>query len=259
MDPNALLPALAEAPAARRAADLARAAGLREDVLSRAFSRHVGIPPKRYLGALRLPLALEALRTRPVLEAAAALDVAPSRLDALVRTHTGLSPGDWRRRGEGVDLRWGAHPTTLGPLVLVRSPLGLAGAGFAHAADPEAVADALASPWPGARLLADPAGTAALVAPVLARDGRLPLDLLGTSFQVQVWAAILDLPADVPYGALARALGRPRAARAVGQAVGANPLAWVLPCHRVVAAQGAALGYRWGSAARAALRRADAA
>jgi O-6-methylguanine DNA methyltransferase len=79
----------------------------------------------------------------------------------------------------------------------------------------------------------------------LARGGRLPIDLLGTSFQVQVWAAILDLPEDVPYGALAKTPGRP-AARAVGQAVGVNPLAWVLPCYRVVSAQGGTLGYRWG-------------
>jgi AraC-like DNA-binding protein len=140
MDPDSLLPARAVAPSARRAETLARAAGVVPSALTRGFACHVGIPPKRYLGALRLPL-----------------DLAPSRLDALVRAHPGLTPGEWRRQGEGgrhalgrpSDGAWTAGAAAHAPRARRRRLR-------AHVEDPEAVATALASPWPGAHLRADP-------------------------------------------------------------------------------------------------------
>jgi AraC family transcriptional regulator of adaptative response/methylated-DNA-[protein]-cysteine methyltransferase len=130
-------------PPRPRAPALVRVASLAPSALTRGFVRHVGIPLKRYLGALRLPLALAALRARLMLDAALDLDLAPSRLDSLMRAHTDLTSGEWRRQGERVGMRWGVHPTPLGPLLL-RTPLDLSGVGFAHAEGPDPVSMALA-------------------------------------------------------------------------------------------------------------------
>lgn len=242
--------------AAGEAADvagLARRLGCGPHVLDRAFRRCAGIPPRRFLQVIAGERALLHLRDAPVLEAA--LDSGhsgPGRLhDRLVRLHA-LSPGEVRRRGAGIEIRHGDAATPLGAATVAWTARGIHRLAFA-----EDVAGAVAADWPLARLVRDDAGAAALLARVFApaAGARFAISALGTPFQVAVWRALLRIPAGATttYAALARAIARPGAARAVGQAVGANPVALLIPCHRVIQASGAIGGYRWNPARKCCL------
>lgn len=231
----------------------ARDAGLSPFHFQRTFHRLVGVTPQRFQQVLRLEGAREALRrSRSVLEAAWDGGLSgPGRLhDALVRLEA-MTPGEFKA---GPALRWTEVETPLGPLAIAATARGLSGASF----DGER---GLLERWPNARLTRDDAAlrkTAQALHRAFSR-GHLaePLTVVvpGTALQLAVWRALLEIPegAVVTYTQLAVRCGRPTASRAVANAVGANPVAWLIPCHRVIRATGALGGYRWGLARKAAL------
>ncbi|MBI4757079.1 MAG: methylated-DNA--[protein]-cysteine S-methyltransferase [Betaproteobacteria bacterium] len=241
-------------------ADLARQAGVSEFHVQRLFTRWAGVSPKRFLQTL----ALEDIRrrladSRNVLELAddAGLSGA-GRLHDLVVTLEAVSPGELRSGGAGVEMAYGFHDTPFGQCLLAQTARGVCALRFGDGREEQV--GALGADWPGAGLVRDDgatAGTAARIFGPLQRGRRAPLALLvrGTNFQIQVWRALLRIPfgALTTYGAVAQAIGHPRAARAVGSAVGANPVAWLIPCHRVLRESGALGGYRWGETRKAAL------
>jgi AraC family transcriptional regulator of adaptative response/methylated-DNA-[protein]-cysteine methyltransferase len=231
-------------------AELAGVAGLSPAHFSREFRRWAGLAPTQYVRLLSLRAAKKSLEADTSIIAAAweAGLSGGGRLHDLFVTFEAMTPGEYRAGGEGLLLRYGLAETPFGTALLATTARGLAVLEFIDDTGRRAEAG-LAQRWPAARLLRDDEHAAAVARQVfVARSGKLPLHLRGTNFQVRVWEALLDLGGRGPlsYGRLAAAIGKPRAARAVGQAVGANPVAWMIPCHRVLRAGGGLGGYRWG-------------
>lgn len=242
--------------------ELAGAAGLSEFHFHRVFTRWVGITPKRFLQFLTAEYAKERLQeSRSVLDAAWDAGLSGSgRLHDLLVVTEALSPGEYKRRGRGLEIRYGTHPTPFGGCVVALTERGVCGLEFLAGRGIGEVRRMLASRWPEATFRRDPAETAAVL-PRLFPDpdetagGPLTLHVRGTNFQVRVWQALLRIPPGclTSYGEIAAALDRPGASRAVGGAVGANPISWIIPCHRVIRSTGDFGDYRWGSARKKAM------
>ena len=247
--------AFLDAHAARQPSldDAAAHVGLSPFHFQRLFLRWAGTTPKRFLQYAAAGRAGAMLREgRTVLDAALDAGLSgPGRLhDLLVSVHA-VTPGEMRRGGAGLAIRHGVHDTPFGPARIGVSDRGIVGLAFLERAEggPGALADA----WPRADLIEDGPGTAPWIARVFDRldeaaNDPLPVLLKGTNLQLQVWQALLRIPegAVTSYKRLAAAVGRPRAARAVAGAVAANPVAYLIPCHRVLRETGALGGYRWG-------------
>ena len=223
--------------------------------LQRLFTRWAGLSPKAFLQALTLNHARTLLdEDASVLDAALDSGLSgPGRLHDLFVTHEGMPPGSYKKRGEGLTIAYGFHPSPFGVALLMATDFGLCGLAFA---DPGEEAKALAdmkARWPHARYAEDSARTASDAARIFAeprfRPGEpLRITFIGTDFEIRVWETLLKIPAGKAstYGAIAEHIGSPKAARAVGAAVGKNPLSFVVPCHRVVGSNGALTGYHWG-------------
>lgn len=232
---------------------IAAAMGLKPSHCQRLFRRWAGISPQRFLALLTVAHAQALLdRSSSVLEAALQTGLSgPGRLHDRFVAVTAMSPGE-ARHGKGLEIRHGIHDSPAGRLFIAATGRGICRVSFVDLEQPGEPAAALRQRWPAAMLTQDDAGTAALARRVFARkpDGSAPLTLFvdGTNFQLQVWQALLRIPpgAVTSYAGLAAATGRPRAARAVGNAVAANPVAWLIPCHRVLRTNGEPGGYRWG-------------
>jgi len=182
----------------------------------------------------------------------------PGRLHDLFVNHEALTPGDYRR--DDLTLSYGFHPSPFGEAIIVATPRGLAGLGFVDGGDRAVALDDMRRRWPRANFVADDAVTAPLAArafdPDLWRPEQpLRIVMIGTDFEVRVWEALLKVPMGraTTYSDLARHLGKPKAARAVGGAVGRNPISFVVPCHRVLGRSGALTGYHWGLARKQAI------
>ena len=242
--------------------DLAKAACLILRQFQRVFKAQVGISPRAFAEAARGERLREALAAgAPVLEALYAAGYgAPSRMYAQAGAALGMAPGDYRRGGDGETITYGVAPCSLGWVLVARSPLGVCA--LALGDDPAALRDDLARRFSRASLEVGGDDFSAWLVQALAvveapaRRFDLPLDLRGTVFQQRVWRALRDLPpgVSVSYAELASRMGAPGAARAVGSACGANPVAVAVPCHRVVRGDGGQGGYRWGLGRKAALR-----
>ncbi len=235
---------------------MARAAGLSPYHFSRLFRRWAGISPGRYLRALNLAAAKAELDAGAgVLAASLAAGLSgPGRLHDLFVEFEAVTPGDHRRRGQGLELRWGVGPSPFGLCVAALSPRGLCYLGFVASAKKGRAA--LLDRWPDATLVEDSAAARKAIAAAFSENAdQLPLHASGTNFQVRVWRALLELPPAelTSYGELAERIDAPGSARAVGKAVGDNPLAWLIPCHRVLRGDGALGGYRWGAERKLAM------
>lgn len=234
--------------------DAARSAGLSGAHFQRVFTRWVGISPKRFLQARAADDALRLLRAgRSSLEAAYETGLSgPSRLHDLVLHAEAVTPGELKRRGEGLRIRYGWHETPFGDALIAATDRGLCFLAFADRGGRTGAVSDLRSRWPAATLEQDERGTTGLAAKAfpesIARGGPLALHVRGTNFQLKVWNALLRVPAGTTttYADIARAVGQARAARAVGSAVGANPISWLIPCHRVLRGDGGLGGYAWG-------------
>lgn len=242
-----------------RLEDVADAMGLSPFHAQRVFTRWVGVSPKRFLGLLTVEHAKAALRETSVLDATYEVGLSgPSRLHDLFVTYEALTPGEYKALGQGLTLRWAVHPTPFGDALLVVSDRGLARLAFVADGEYEEQLEAKQRAWPLSTFVHDPEGTAPWVArcfPEGPQAEPLPLLLKGTPFQIQVWRALLRIPegSTMSYGDLAAALGKPGAARAVGTACGANQIAFLIPCHRVIRETGALGGYRWGNVRKQAM------
>ena len=243
-------------------AEIARHVGLSDFHFNRLFRRWTGLTPKQYLAEVTSRAASAALRDEPsVMEAAHSVGLSGGgRLHDLTVTLEAMSPGEIRAGGEGVEIRHGITVTPFGSAFVAETARGLLRLSFLDGRSDAAEMATLRASWPRARFVRDDKRVAELAAAIWS-DGHktvtLPLAVSGTNFQVQVWRALLELDpgATVTYSALARKLGKPDGARAVGNAVGANPIAWVIPCHRVLKASGELGGYRWGAARKQMIRR----
>lgn len=245
-------------------AAIAAHVGLSEFHLQRVFSAWAGVSPKRFMQFLTKEHARALLRdSHDVLAAALGSGLSgPGRLHDLLVRCDAVSPGEVRRLGEGLIIRYGVGATPFGQALVGMTDRGICHLRFVD--DAAAGLAELRAAWPAAHLQPTADEAAALLARIFARffvhgspAGAQPLPLLlhGTNFQIKVWEALLAIPAGqaTSYGALARGLGLPGAARAVGRAVGANPIAWLIPCHRVLRESGELGGYRWGLERKQAL------
>lgn len=231
-------------------ATLAADLGLSPAHFQRIFSSWVGVSPKRYQQYLSLTLARDLLVRRWPLQAVAdrAGLSGASRLHDLFLRWEAMSPGDFARGGDGLSIRWGWFPSAFGEVLAMGTARGICGLGFAEDTGREATFADLAARWPGADLREDPSALATWVEAALGQRGEARMVLLGAPFQIKVWEALLQIPSGqvTTYSDIATAIGHPRAVRAVGTAVGRNPLAWLIPCHRVLRRSGALGGYHWG-------------
>lgn len=243
-----------------RLAEIARHAGLSEFHFNRLFRRWTGLTPKQFLGEVTSRAAGAALRDDvPVLDAALAIGLSGSgRLHDLTVTLEAMTPGEIRSRGEGVEIRHGLTNTPFGTAFLAETPRGLTRLAFVEPGRESAELVGLREQFPRAGFTRDDARAGQLAQVIWSgMRGSLPLAVCGTNFQIQVWRALLELEpgATVTYSALAERVGLANGARAVGNAVGANPVGWVIPCHRVLRAGGNLGGYRWGTARKQMIRR----
>ncbi len=234
---------------------VADAAGVTADELHHLFRRWAGLTPKAFMQALTLDHAKTLLRdSASVLDAALASGLSgPGRLHDLFVTHEAMSPGEWKSGGAGMTLRYGFHPSPFGTAVVIASERGLAGLAFADAGEDMAALADMRRRWPQATYIADQAATARLAQRIFdpgqwSAEQPLRVVLIGTDFEVRVWETLLKIPMGraTTYSDIAARLGAPKASRAVGAAVGKNPISFVVPCHRVLGKSGALTGYHWG-------------
>ena len=234
---------------------VADAAGLTPDELHHLFRRWAGLTPKAFMQALTLDHAKRLLsQSASVLDAALDSGLSgPGRLHDLFVTHEAMSPGEWKTGGAGTTLRYGFHGSPFGVAVVVMTARGLAGLAFADPGQQQAALADLQQRWPLATYVEDHEGTAStarrIFDPKLWKpDQPLRVVLIGTDFEVRVWDTLLKIPmgSATTYSNIATSMQRPSAARAVGAAVGKNPISFVVPCHRVLGKSGELTGYHWG-------------
>lgn len=234
---------------------IADAAQLTPDELHHLFRRWAGLTPKAFMQALTLDNAKRLLR-----DSASVLDAAydsglsgPGRLHDLFVTHEAMSPGEWKKGGAGMVLQYGFHPSPFGIAIVIASERGLAGLAFADEGGEQAGLDDMTRRWPLATYVESYAATAPLAKRIFdstqwREDRPLRVVLIGTDFEVRVWETLLKIPMGraTTYSDVANKIEAPKASRAVGAAVGKNPISFVVPCHRVLGKSGALTGYHWG-------------
>ncbi|MDM5088451.1 methylated-DNA--[protein]-cysteine S-methyltransferase [Aeromonas bestiarum] len=227
----------------------------------RLFSRWAGVTPKRYLQVLTLERAKALLQeSRPLLEVADTLGLSSgSRLyDHFVQLEA-VTPGEYKQRGAGLVIDHGVHDTPFGQAFVALTPRGVCNFSFLDDQAPQAPLTALTQSWPAAELRESPSRTQGVINTMFdgskTADRPISLHVSGTNFQISVWRALLQIPPAkvVSYAQVASAVGNPKAARAVGLAVGANPVALMIPCHRVIQQNGKLGGYHWGETRKRAI------
>lgn len=235
--------------------DLAREVGETPTALQKLFTRWAGLSPKAFLQAVTIDHARKLLdEGMPLLETALESGLSgPGRLHDLFVTHEAMSPGDYKTRGSGLTMRHGFHISPFGIALIMVTGRGLAGLAFCDAGGERAALDDMTARWPNASHVEDMGATQPYAARIFdpARwrsDEPLRVVMIGTDFQVRVWQALMKIPMGkaVAYSDIAQSIGSPKASRAVGAAVGANPISFVVPCHRALGKSGALTGYHWG-------------
>jgi len=228
---------------------LADRMGMSAAHFQRVFSAWVGVSPKRYQQYLTLDHARSLLAERfTVLDTSLSTGLSgPSRLHDLFLTWEAMSPGDYARGGAGLTIAWGWFETPFGPAVVMGTHRGICGMGFAADMGEAAAFEDLQRRWPLADFVEDAARLHPWVQAALGGQAA-PLALMGAPFQIKVWEALLRIPSGhvTSYGEIAAAIGSPKAVRAVGTAVGRNPISLLIPCHRALRKSGGLGGYHWG-------------
>ncbi|MEL6196928.1 MAG: bifunctional helix-turn-helix domain-containing protein/methylated-DNA--[protein]-cysteine S-methyltransferase [Pseudomonadota bacterium] len=239
--------------------DVAAAVGLSPAHFQRAFSAWVGVSPKRYLQYLTVDHARRLLSERfTVLDTAFETGLSgPSRLHDLFLRWEAMTPGDYAARGAGLTLTWDRCETPFGEALAFATPRGLAGLAFTAETGMEGAMADMTARWPEAVYRHDPDALAEVRKALSFSDPGVPLKLAlyGAPFQLKVWEALLAIPSGqvTTYAEIARVIGNPKAVRAVGTAVGRNPISWLIPCHRAIRRDGALGGYHWGLGVKRAL------
>ncbi len=234
---------------------IAEHVGLKPLALQRLFTRWAGLSPKGFVQALTLDHARTLLSdSASVLDATYEVGLSgPGRLHDLFVTHEAMTPGAYKARGEGIVMRYGFHVSPFGMALVMATEHGLAGLAFADAGGEAAALADMKARWPRATYVEDPAATEPTARRIFdpetwRPDRPLRIVMIGSDFELSVWETLLKLPlgAATTYSDIAAHIGRPKAARAVGTAVGRNPISFVVPCHRVLGKGGSLCGYHWG-------------
>jgi len=239
--------------------EIAASVGMSESHFQRTFTRWAGISPKRFLQFLTKENAKSLLaESENLLDTTHRVGLSSlGRLHDLFVVTEAVTPGEYKTRGAGVTIRYGLHPTPLGTCLIATTERGICHLGFVESSEGAAI-DNLVADWTHARMIEDYKSTAPFAARIFSAPkagAPLPVHLRGTNFQLKVWEALLQIPSGAltTYERLALQIGRPTASRAVGGAVGANPIAVLIPCHRVIRKEGVFGNYRYGSARKKAL------
>ncbi|WP_298436128.1 methylated-DNA--[protein]-cysteine S-methyltransferase [Geobacter sp.] len=228
----------------------------------RCFRRWAGVTPKQFLQYLTAGYAKELLRqSHSVLDTSLDCGLSgPGRLHDLFVTLDALTPGEYKAQGAGLAIHYGFHPTPFGTCLVAVTDRGICALRFVSDDGRKTALTELQQEWPRSEFREDRRETGEIVRRLFAaeptlRDAPLAVLVKGTNFQIKVWEALLRIPAGkaASYGEIARQAGVPRASRAVGSAIGANPVAFLIPCHRVLRETGAIGGYRWGTARKRAI------
>lgn len=242
--------------------DIASQAGLSKYHFSRVFKRWVGITPMQFRQFLTIEFSKEQLRqSRNLLETAYDAGLSgPGRLHDLFVTFEAMTPGEYKRLGDGLDIFYGFHPSPFGLCLLGRTERGICHLGFTEKGKENLAMQDLRCRWPGARFHEAAEHTENIAAEIFSpcrETMARPFHLLlkGTNFQVNVWQGLLSIPPGgrICYQDFATLLGRPGAHRAVAGAIAANPLGYLIPCHRVIAKSGKISDYRWGRLRKSAI------
>ncbi len=247
----------ARAPAQASLDEIAADVGLSPAHFQRVFSQWVGVSPKRYQQYLALDHARRLLAERhTVLDTAHAAGLSGAgRLHDLFLRWEAMSPGEYARAGDGLTIAWGRFDTPFGEAIAMGTDRGLCGLAFAAETGREAAMADLRARWPKAEFVEAPDRLAPWVAAAFAGGGEARLHLIGAPFQIKVWEALLAVPSGhvTTYSDIAAAIGRPKAVRAVGTAVGRNPVSFLIPCHRAIQKAGGLGGYHWGLGVKRAM------
>ncbi|MBD0267222.1 MAG: methylated-DNA--[protein]-cysteine S-methyltransferase [Cyanobacteria bacterium Co-bin8] len=243
-------------------ATIAQHVHLSEHHFQRLFTRWAGISPKRFVQYLTVEYAKSTIaHSKSLLDVTLAAGLSsPGRLHDLFVNVEGMSPGEYKTGGVGLEIYYGLHSTPFGTALIALTERGICSLKFLEELDRSIGEQQLRQEWPKARLIEDLAGTQAACDRIFSPTPPpfpTPLTVLvkGTNFQLQVWRALLSVPTGhlATYQAIATAIGRPTAARAVGTAIGSNAIAYLIPCHRVIRESGELGGYRWGCDRKAAI------
>jgi AraC family transcriptional regulator of adaptative response/methylated-DNA-[protein]-cysteine methyltransferase len=235
---------------------LARRAGYDTTHFQKSFSDMVGLSPKKLCQYMKARHAREMLlRGYSTLDAAYAAGLSGNgRLHDLCVTTVAATPGEIQRKGAGLTIRYAYHPTPVGDVLIAETEKGLCWLGFVVDGDRNPAMQRMHRTWANANFVEDARGTAETAHKIIciwqgAEQSKLHLHLYGTNFQIQVWQALLKIPggSTVSYQTVAQSIGKPKASRAVGSAVGANPISLLIPCHRVIQASGIIENYGWGT------------
>ncbi|MEX0368586.1 MAG: methylated-DNA--[protein]-cysteine S-methyltransferase [Ruegeria sp.] len=233
--------------------DLAAAMDMSPAHFQRLFSAWVGVSPKRYQQYLKLDHARALLSERfTTLETALATGLSGSgRLHDLFLRWEAMSPGEYAAGGAGLTIYWGWFDCPFGPALVMGTDKGICGMAFAAETGEAAAMQDMTGRWPRATYVEDPMRLRPWVNSAFGIDGRLeetPLYMIGAPFQIKVWEALVHIPSGhvTTYSEIAQTIGKPRAVRAVGTAVGRNPISWLIPCHRALRKSGGLGGYHWG-------------
>jgi len=227
--------------------------------LQRTFQTWAGVSPKQFLKSLTRNAALDRLKKgSSVLDASLGAGLSgPGRLHDLLISTDALTPGEIRKHGEGVQLNYGFGETLFGKALVAWTSRGVNFLGFCEEKGAESTLATLQDQWAKASFRESPTAAERWLDRIFSdsHDKPVPLWLRGSPFQLKVWEALLEIPEGThsTYGQLAARIGHPGAARAVGTAVGGNPISWIIPCHRVIRQMGEMGGYRWGGLTKRAM------
>ncbi len=239
--------------------EIAHAAGLSEHHFQRLFRRWAGISPKRFLQFMTAVHAKNLLRsTQNLMDVAYASGLSgPSRLHDLIVNVYAVTPGELRKHGDSLTIRYGFHASPFGECLIAVTNKGICSLEFIGSGDKDTTLAGLRKKWNNAEIIQDQRATETYISKIFARlrTAHIPLHVKGTNFQIKVWEALLKVPQGsvISYEELAVSIGRPSAVRAVANAVANNPIAFLIPCHRVIRKTGALGGYHWGSPKKSAI------
>lgn len=240
--------------------ELARRLDMSPAHFQRVFSRWVGVSPKKYQQYLTLDHAKSLLTGHfTMLDAAYEAGLSGTgRLHDLFLRWEAMSPGEYARMGEGLTVFWGWFDSPFGPALVMGTERGICGIAFAAETGAEAAMEDLTGRWPKADFVEDPMMLRPWVLNAFgaaSNDIKTPIYMIGAPFQIKVWEALMRIPSGqvTTYSEIAKSIGNPRAVRAVGTAVGRNPVSWLIPCHRALRKSGGLGGYHWGLPVKRAL------
>ena len=230
--------------------EIANYVGMSPYHFQRLFSEWVGISPKAYQQYLTLGFSKELLRKRhSVLDVSLMSGLSGgSRLHDLFIKWEAMTPGEYVKKGEGLIISWSWFNSPFGKLLALATDRGLCGLGFSGANDEEEVLQDYKNRWPNAVYIEDKSKLEGSINSLISNEGSINIYLLGAPFQIKVWEALLNIPSGyvTTYSDVANAINNKNAVRAVGTAIGNNPIGWLIPCHRVLRKNGDLGGYHWG-------------